>query len=456
MIRKLRTKLIGISMLSLLLVLTILIATINILNYRSIVARADETLALLAENDGRFPLQDFQNFQDFTPLEPDNPETPSVPQDPDEPETPSEPGDIPEIKEPGENFSSLPDAESDPRTFSPELPFESRYYYVLFSEIGEVLNANTDQIAAIDADTAIEYAKKVYEDGDSHGFIQNYRFLRHEQSGQTRIIFLDSTRDLSTFRTFLLASCGISLLGLLAVFVLIAIFSRRIVKPLIESYEKQKQFITNAGHEIKTPITIIDADAEVLEMDLGDDNEWLKDIRSQASRLATLTNDLIFLSRMEEDQVPLTLIEFPISDVVLETAQSFQARALTQNLSLSIQVQPMLSYNGDEKSIRQLVSILMDNALKYTTTDGSITVTFRPHGHYLLLEIINSSAPLSAEQLSHLFDRFYRSDASHNSQTGGYGIGLSIARAIVTSHKGRIGADIPEEGVLRITVALPI
>ena len=152
-------------------------------------------------------------------------------------------------------------------------------------------------------------------------------------------------------------------MGLLAVLVLLVIFSGRIIAPVAESHEKQRRFITDAGHEFKTPLTIIGADADLLELDCGE-NEWLTDIKSQVKRLTGLTNDLIFLSRMDEERPQFQHIEFSLSDVTEEVVQSFQGPAKAQNKELVLEIQPMLSLTGDEKAIRQLVSILMDNAVK--------------------------------------------------------------------------------------------
>lgn len=162
---------------------------------------------------------------------------------------------------------------------------------------------------------------------------------------------------------------------MLAVFLLLVFFSGRIVKPVSESYEKQKRFITDAGHEIKTPLTIIDADAELVKLECGE-SEWLDDIKKQTKRLTALTNDLIYLARMEEGQKNAVRIEFPLSDVVDETAESFRARAINENKQLEINIQPGLAYIGDEKAVRQLVSILVDNAVKYADSEGKIKVRF--------------------------------------------------------------------------------
>ena len=253
-------------------------------------------------------------------------------------------------------------------------------------------------------------------------------------------------------RLRVLARC--SVLG--SVLALLLILSHRIVRPMAESYEKQKQFITDAGHELKTPMTIIGADVDLAEMECGE-NQWLSDIRRQAQRLTGLTNDLIYLSRMEEEQPRLQWIEFPLSDMAEEMAQSFQALARSQEKELIPSIQPMLSCCGDEKSLRQLLSILLDNALKYSPSGGRLELRLERQGRRIQLTVSNTtSEPVEPEKLPHLFDRFYRSDQSRNSQTGGYGLGLSIARSIVLAHKGKIRAESRDGQSLSVVVSLPI
>ncbi len=246
-----------------------------------------------------------------------------------------------------------------------------------------------------------------------------------------------------TFRSFLVTSCVMSFLGLAAVLLLLILLSGRIIKPVSESYEKQKRFITDAGHEIKTPLTIIDADADILEMEFGE-NEWIRDIQNQTSRLAALTGDLIRLSRMEESSDQFRMIRFPLSDVAEETAQSFQALARTQNKTFRVSIQPMISVCGDEQALRRLISILLDNALKYSNEGGMITLKLEKQGRTVKLSVANTAEHIEPEKLPYLFERFYRMDPSRNSGTGGYGIGLSIARAVVTAHKGKINASSPD------------
>ena len=401
MIQKLQRKFIIVSMLSTLLVLAVIIGSINILNYQKVVGDADSILRILSENNGRFPKREFPMEQDF----------------------------------------AAPPAHGKfhPETMSPELPYESRYFSVVVSQGAEILSIDTGKIAAVSTSEACQYALQALGLKPSSGFLGDYRYLRKEDAGQTTLIFLDCGRSLSTFRSFFISSILVSLLGLASVLALVIIFSKVALRPVSESYGKQRQFITDAGHEIKTPLTIIDADAEILEMEFGE-NEWLEGIRKQTSRLAELTDSLIYLSRMEEPEKRQAKAEFCLSDAIEETAGSFQALAATQNKTFEMEIAPLLSFYGDEASIRQLISILLDNALKYSPEHGRITVSLQKKGKNLLFFVCNESEPISKEHLSRLFERFYRADASRNSETGGYGIGLSIAKAIVTAHKGKICA----------------
>ena len=256
-----------------------------------------------------------------------------------------------------------------------------------------------------------------------------------------------------TFRSFLFASIGISLAGLLVFFLLVLFFSKMIVRPVAESYEKQKRFITDASHEIKTPLTIIDANTEVLEMMEGE-NEWTLSTRKQIQRLASLTEKLVFLSRMNEESSQLDRMEFSLSDAILDTAEPFQAVACAKQKCFCMDVQPDVSFYGDERMLRQLVSLLLDNAMKYSNEQGSIRLKFCSSGKNRILTVWNSVESIQKGNLNLLFDRFYRTDESRNSETGGFGIGLSVALAIVQAHKGKITARSEDGASIQFTVTL--
>ena len=408
MIRNLRIRLIAAAMLSLFIVISLIIGAINIANYRAILQAADSVLDMMKENGGHL--------------------------------APAEDMDI--------NWRK-----AGPRLKSPELQFEMRYFSAVVSADGAVAAADTGRIAAVDGETVAEYVRRALKKSGERGLIEGYRFLRYAEGEYTRIIFLDCGRLLVGFMDVLVHSVTIALLGILTVFVLMVLMSRRIIRPISESYEKQKRFITDAGHEIKTPITIIDADVEIMEMETGP-NEWLQDIRNQAARLSALTSDLIYLARMEESR-KITLIDFPISDLAAETAASFQAPALTRKIHFSTEIQPMLSFRGDENNIRQLISILLDNAVKYSDENGYIGFRLEKQGRAICINVENSVDALPEGALENMFDRFYRGDPARSSQVNGYGIGLSIARAIVNAHRGKIAASAPDGKRLVISVTLP-
>lgn len=413
MIRKLRARLIAAAMSALLIVLTVVVGSVNIVNYRNIVDDADATLALLLRNEGKFPAQKWKM----------------------------------------DGYEMAHGSAGKIKVMSPELPYESRFFSVTF-ENSEVLSCDTEHIAAIDENDAVLLAMEVVAKNSKSGFSGNYRYVVSQRNERTQVIFLDCTGDLSTFRTFLFTGCGISAAGLAAVLVLMLLFSKHIIKPVAESYEKQKRFITDAGHEIKTPITIIDADAEVLEADIND-NEWLQDIRKQTKRLAALTNDLIYLSRMDEEQPKVQTIDFPMSDMVSEAAHSFQALAAARSKTVEVDIEPMITVHGDENSLRKLVSILLDNALKYASDNGTISLAMKKTGRTVCLTVSNPADNIQKGSLNYMTDRFYRADSSRNSEKGGYGIGLSIAKAIVAAHKGKLNIYSPDGACIVINVQLP-
>ncbi len=399
-------------MMSVILVLGVIITGINILNYGSTVSDADSILELLAENGGHFP-------------------------------EPSE--GVPPPMGPGQR---------DPAR-SLELRFETRYFSVLLSSDGEVLETDTGMIAAVDEEGARQMSLDVLSSGAMKGFEGDYRFLRINNGGDVRVIFYDCGRGLDSFRSFLKASVLISVIGIVVVFILIYYASGRVVRPVAESYEKQKRFITDAGHEIKTPLAIINADADVILSD--GENQWAEDIKSQVGRLTGLTNNLISLSKMEEGGTDISLVRTDLSAIVNDSCESFAAMFITGNKKLDVDVCDSIFVKGDEKSLRELVTILLDNALKYSPSGGTTEVVLKRTGKGISLQITNDTVnDIDKESCRHLFDRFYRTDKSRSSETGGYGIGLSVAQAIVNAHKGKISAEPDGNGKLTIKTVFPI
>ena len=445
MIRKLRLKFILVSMLSVTIVMVLLIGVINIMNYRSVVKSADRILAMLTDGGGRFPgivnrSQDTSSNRSRT-------------------------GSRRDTRNPEDFLRWMTRFSSEDNENNPELRYESRFFSVTLNLRGEVISTRTDRISAVDSEDAALMAREIYTSGKVVGFKGDYRFRKtiNPNNNMILIIFYDCGRSLSNVRSFLFTSIAISVICLLMVYILIAISSKAVIRPAADAYEKQRQFITDAGHELKTPLAIINADADVLEMELGGDgeeessNEWLADIRKQTARLTELTGNLIYLAKTEEGtKEAFTFVDFPVSDVIAQEVDSFKGPAQAAGKTIDTKIDDNLSMNGDQKAIRQLVDIFLDNAIKYSPEGGTITVKLKKSGRYIGLSVTNSTkTPVTKENIKHMFDRFYRADESRNSETGGYGIGLSIAKSIVEVHKGKISANVPESGKLTMSAVMP-
>lgn len=419
MIRDLRKKFILVAMLSTMLVLTAIMGVVNFSNYREMLDRADEMTALLEQNDGKFPEEPSWHEQDDTETPPAKPEN----------------------------------DEKDKSRFSVETPFETRYFTVTVDENGEVTDCDLDRIAAVDEETAEEYTQTAQQKNKTTGFQGIYRYRVTETEDGAKYVFLDCRREISNFRTVLVTTISVSLLGLAAVFVLVVIFSRMVFRPVEESIQKQKRFITDASHELKTPLTIIDANTEVMEMESGE-SQWTKSTRKQIQRLSGLVQQLVTLSRLDEEKGLEEKCEFNLSEAVSECVQPYESLAQTREKNLTLNIEEDITYTGDERSIRQLAGILMDNAVKYSSENGNITLTLKKKGKKIFLEVYNDVDDLPQGKLDVLFERFYRLDSSRNSGTGGSGIGLSVAKAIVQAHKGKITAENKNGRGLTITVIL--
>ena len=412
MIYRLQRRFILICTLSVLIVVTLVFTIILVLNISSINRNMDILADRISEGGGKFPI----SFDEKRP---------------------------PEKIPPGyqQNFDFI----------TPETPFSTRHFTVVFDKNGDVAKTNTESIYAIDEDMAIAYAKQIIADKNDRGWISNYRYKVFYTDFGSGVVFVDGSMS----RSALMQSttiAGAVLLGCAAlVLILIFLLSKKAVKPIAESYEKQKQFITDANHELKTPLTLILANLDIAEAELGK-NEWLEDIRSEGHRMTELVNQLVALSRMDEDGHKMNITEVSFGELVSDIVTEFEPLAKGKGKSLSATVDKNISYLGDEALLYRLVGILMDNAVKYCDTEGEIRVTLRRSRH-ISLTIENTYAAVEEIELHRLFDRFYRADKARKF-TGGYGIGLSMAKAITEKHKGEITAYKKEDSNIGFKIVL--
>lgn len=342
-----------------------------------------------------------------------------------------------------------------PRGFAPfitaETPFSTRFFTVRFDPAGLIVSADVEFIASVTEETAQDYAEQAMRSKKERGWIDGYRYKKSDTFlGQT-VVFVDGTMNRS-LTSMLLLTVGIVLLCSLAlILVLIILFSKRGVKPIAESYEKQKQFITDANHELKTPLTLILANLDIIEADIGK-NEWLDDIRAEGERMNALVKQLVMLTRMDEDKTEVKASTFSLSDAVNDTVSDFQTLAEEKGKPIFADVQPEITYNGEEAGIRRVISILLDNALKYCDEGGSIFLSLSAR-RYPVICMENTCAEVDNIELDKLFDRFYRADKAR-CFTGCFGIGLSIAQAVVEKHHGEVYAYKASEGYIGFRVVL--
>lgn len=428
MIKKLQKKMIAVSMLAITIVLAVIIGAINIANYSSVQNNANRLMAILADNGGKMPASQFERGKQNPALHAENG------------------ADKKPVPESGDKGKSKIGA------FSAETPYETRYFTVALDENGNAVSADTGFIAAISESEAEALVQKLFATGKKQGFTGNYKYKFVQNNSGTLCIFLDCTRDLNSFYSFLISGVAIGAAGLLLVFVLVVLFSKAVVRPVAESYEKQRRFITDAGHELKTPLTVIEANTEVIEMENGE-SEWTQSTKNQVARLSNLTSQLIMLAKMDEALPKESKANFSLSDAVLQTAQPFEAVAVSSGKCLECNVESGIDIIGDKKAVCTLISVLLDNAMKYSSPGSRVIVSLKKTDKKKVLSVYNKTDfEIKKEDLPRLFDRFYRPDASRNSQTGGSGIGLSVAKAVADSHRAKILAESEDGKSLNIKV----
>lgn len=400
MLKKMRWRFILAAMLAVFIMLVTVLAGINVWNYHTTAERADQRI------------QEIYGFES---------------------------GKVPGMENSEENASQPvpPDIFNRPDDHDPEAPYTTRFFIVRLDEEGNVTDVSTEFIASVTQTEAEEFARKVLNEKRQVGYYKNYRFQILAKKNDNIVIFLNTTMELRSVRNVLLISCLVGVVCFLVVFLLVILLSKRAMKPYIRNIERQKRFITDASHEIKTPLTSIATSVDVIEMEYGED-EWTRNIHKQTSKMSRMVADLVTLSRLDEENPFLERTEFSLSDAVWEVAEPFASLAKAQGKKYSQRIEENLTLCGNPDATRQMISVLLDNAMKYSDENGTIRLdVYKVHGK-TKIEVFNTCVLEETQNLSRLFDRFYRPDNSRSRKTGGSGIGLSIAQAVAEAYGGKI------------------
>lgn len=403
MIKRLQKKFILIAMISIILVTGSIFGVIIIENYTRTNRQIDGLLNLISDNDGK----------------------------------------IPEYKPRDDELADV---------ITMETQFSTRYFIIRLDNNKNIIETNMQHIAAVNQEKAEKMLQEVLLRQEERGYYENYKYQITSKSNEQLIVFLDCTVQLNNIKSMIKQSTIILAVGLVVVFILVSVLSKKALTPIIENIEKQKQFITNAGHELKTPVAVIMANADVLEMTSKENAEWIRSIKNQAIRLDTLIKSLLSLANIEENKININYTYFSITKIIKEEMQEF--KAIAKNKQIIYNKNQDIQIYADLNSIKQLITILLDNALKYTPENGKIEIKTEKQGKGTKIQFANTCENPQQINTKKIFDRFYRDDKSRSKSKEGYGIGLSIAKSIVESHKGKISAEITKDGKICFTIII--
>lgn len=424
MIKRMHRKFMLVGTLAVVMIVFVVLAVLNVTVYVHEVREIDWILTTIAENDGVLP--EHRQLDDKTDW-----------------------STVDKLLE-GDDW----------KTSTPDFLYQVRYYSVRWNSDASVAKVDISHTAAFSPAEALAFARVAAESPEATGFLNKdkaiYAYLKTKGAdGSHQVVILDSTKNIMSINHMLRSSFWFGLIVIVLYVLIVAIFCRRAMKPFIRNMDNQKRFITNAGHELKTPIAIISANAETIEM-LNGKSQWTDNILKQVRRQSQLINDLITLAKMgERTQADITLVDLDISAQIASAVQAFEALAHDQEKNLVADIKPGIRRKADQHCIYEIASILLDNAVKYCDDGGTIQVTLQPKkiGKGAVFTVSNNYAAGKDVDYSRFFERFYRGDESHNSASAGYGIGLSMAEELVQLMKGTIHASY-KNGVITFTVNL--
>ena len=409
--KKIRRNFIVIAMLSMFLVLSVIIAALNYINYQKMEKALDDVTRILEIGNGSF-------YESPDPSEEDHDPSIHSYQEEDNPKA----------------HNKVPDP---PKSISEETPYQTRYFTVRYDASGTIYATSVGHISAVNATQARSYAAEVYDSAPGTGFIDIYRYRTVKSGDRVLCIFIDAEKELSTYRGSLITSIAISAAGLFSVFLLLCIFSKLILRPVEESYRKQKQFLTDAGHELKTPLTSIKGFSETLRIvdDENTKNKFLDIIDKETDRLTLLIEDILILSNIE-NMNKLSNEKFNPNEVVDDVINMVKKEAAKKNISIEAEKKFNGLLVGDKNKFYQVVLNLVTNGIKYSNENGNVKIfTNKSKGKFVLM-VKDDGIGIPKEDLPRIFERFYTVDKSRTSKSTG--LGLAIVKHIVKLFNGEI------------------
>ena len=442
MIKRLRILFVSITMLRVLVVLSSLVAVINVTNFSRITDNADDILKILSDNDGVFA-------PDFKPITKEEGSESSS-----DTEQGSESGEegTEDSTESDSSSSSVEVKDEDkkptptPDHITIETPFETRYFSVKLADEQTIVDIS--HTLSVTRDEAISFARQALKNGGEHGYHGSYRYLVVKE--KNLVIFIDWSRNLQTANDFLIASILWAIGGAVFVFLLVVILSKRVVAPIAEAYERQRRFIADAGHELKTPLTIISANNELIELTEGE-SEYTSSISKQVTKMTTMVKNLSALASIDASARRAKESNFSLSAACTELSKLFLPVLTRSGRRFDTSIEPDINFYGDEALIRQMLSSLLENAGKYALSYTSLSVSSL--GKRIQILASNDASTINEDSINHCFERFYRSDEARASGVEGSGIGLCVAKEIVDMHHGEISA-FAEGNVFTIKIIL--
>ena len=437
MIRDLQKKFIRSAMLAVTLLTAVFLASVNIINYMSVSRDMDRIMERILLENGR-------GVPDEKPEEAPEalPEDLAGDSQAERPEM--RPEERPELKpemQPDEKTGRKPDENDLAR---------ERFFCVRVAEDGRIIYTDLDHISSLDSDEAEALVDAAAAKGTSSGHVEGFIFRRENDSvsGGAVYTFLDEKNQKDSLLRTLIITLLVGAFTWLLMLLLIIFLSRKAIRPIAENIERQKRFVTDAGHEIKTPLAIITANADALELHTGQ-NKWINNIRSQTARLTELTQNMLTLARMDEGVDTKAARTFDASKILTEILASFEENMNARDVRLIREIEAGVMLHFPEDAYRRLLSVLTENAVKYVDEGGEIRVKLAPAAKGAQLTFENTCEKLPDCEPARLFDRFYRADEARSRSTGGSGIGLAVARAVAGTGGGRIDAEYAGENRIR-------